>query len=48
LLNRICRIFAFKLVRFAKIFWRMLMRTWPTGAMMKAPFAAISGTLEVK
>jgi hypothetical protein len=37
LLTRICKTFAFKLVLPAKIRCRMLMSTWPSGALMKAP-----------
>ena len=48
LLKRIWRILAFKLVRPANSFCRMLIKTWPRGALMKAPYAAILGTLAVK
>lgn len=37
LLTRICKILDFRLVRPANSFCRMLMRTWPMGALMKAP-----------
>jgi len=39
---------AFKLVRPANIFCNMLIKTWPRGAAIKAPYAAILGTLDVK
>jgi hypothetical protein len=48
LLTRICMIFAFKLLRPWKTFWSRLMRTWPRGALMTAPYRAILGTREVK
>ena len=48
LLATIWRILAFRLVRPANSFWRMLIRTCPSGALMKAPYAAIFGTREVK
>lgn len=48
LLMRICIILALRLLRPRKIFWRMLMRTCPSGALMKAPYRAILGTREVK
>jgi hypothetical protein len=37
LLTKICKILAFKLVRPAKIFCRIPMRTWPMGALMNIP-----------
>jgi hypothetical protein len=48
LLTRICIIFAFRLLRPWKTFWRRLMRTWPRGALTMAPYRAIFGTREVK
>jgi len=48
LLTIIWRILAFKLVRPANNFCSMLIRTCPNGALMKAPYAAIFGTLDVK
>jgi len=40
--------FAFRLLRPWKTFCRMLMRKWPRGALMTAPYRAILGTREVK
>ncbi len=48
LLTKICKILAFSDVRPAKSFCKIVMRTWPTGAMMNAPLAAIFGTRDVK
>ena len=48
LLKIICKIFAFRLVRPANSFCSILIRTWPKGALMKAPYAAIFGTRAVK
>ena len=48
LLARIWRIFAFKLVLPRKIHCSVEMRTWPSGALTKAPYSAILGTREVR
>lgn len=48
LLTRICRILAFRLVRPLKVFWSSQMRMWPSGALTRAPYAAILGTRDVK
>ena len=48
LLARIWRIFAFRLVRPEKSLCRMLIKTCPRGALIKAPYAAIFGTRDVK
>jgi hypothetical protein len=48
LLTRICRILAFRLVRPAKIFWRMPIRMWPSGAATNMPYSDILGMRELK
>jgi hypothetical protein len=48
LLVKICRILARRLVRPWNMRCRMEMRTWPSGALTKAPYRAILGTREVK
>lgn len=48
LLMIICMIFDFKLVRLRKVFCSRKIRKWPIGALTRAPYAAILGTLDVK
>lgn len=48
LLTRICKILALRLVLPRNSHCSIVIMTWPSGALMKAPYRAILGTRDVK